>query len=194
MVMAQLRYSGMLETIRVRRAGFSYRSAFEDFLGRYALLIPGVRRQCGDNVMEASKRILSLVQVPKDQWQIGKTKVFAKNTVEAGLESLRAQKLVVFVLKLQGFAKMVIAKRYLRRAKAAIVTMQRMSRGFLARRYRKRCMRLITRTQARTWFMCRACFFNSSIHFNRSTWVLGAQEIRGRDFTVPNEMATEAAN
>ena len=184
----------MLETIRVRRAGFSYRSEFEDFLGRYALLLPGIRRQCGDNVMEASKRILSLVQVPKDQWQIGKTKVFAKNTVEAGLESLRAQKLVVFVLKLQGFAKMVIAKRYLRRAKAAIVTMQRMSRGFLARRYRQRCMRLITRTQARKCFMFRTCFLNSSIHFKRSTWFLGAQEICGRDFTVPNEMATEAAN
>ena len=34
LVMAQLRYSGMLETIRIRRAGFTVRTKFEDFQAR----------------------------------------------------------------------------------------------------------------------------------------------------------------
>ena len=35
MVMEQLRYSGMLETIRIRRAGYPVRLTFADFIDRY---------------------------------------------------------------------------------------------------------------------------------------------------------------
>ena len=34
-VLSQLRYSGMLETVRIRRAGFPVRRTYEDFLFRY---------------------------------------------------------------------------------------------------------------------------------------------------------------
>ena len=34
LVLAQLRYSGMLETIRIRKAGFSVRIKFADFIDR----------------------------------------------------------------------------------------------------------------------------------------------------------------
>ena len=36
-VLSQLRYSGMLETVRIRRAGFPVRRTYEDFLFRYFL-------------------------------------------------------------------------------------------------------------------------------------------------------------
>ena len=38
-VTAQLKYTGVLETIRIRREGFAVRLTFGDFLRRYAILV-----------------------------------------------------------------------------------------------------------------------------------------------------------
>ena len=35
LVLNQLKYSGMLETVKIRKAGFPVRRTYEDFLARY---------------------------------------------------------------------------------------------------------------------------------------------------------------
>ena len=76
----QLRYSGMMETIRIRRAGYPIRHTFAEFVDRYHLLIPGVSeamRAPNANLRELCDRILKAM-IKGHDWQIGKTKVFLK--------------------------------------------------------------------------------------------------------------------
>ena len=82
----QLRYSGMMETIRIRRAGYPIRHTFAEFVDRYHLLIPGVTeamRAPNANLRQLCERVLKSM-IDGHDWQIGKTKVFLKvsNTVE----------------------------------------------------------------------------------------------------------------
>uniref|UniRef100_A0A8C7L5K1 Myosin VIIA n=1 Tax=Oncorhynchus kisutch TaxID=8019 RepID=A0A8C7L5K1_ONCKI len=66
----QLRYSGMMETIRIRRAGYPIRYTFGEFVDRYRVLMPGVK--------PANRQVMEAVLGRDDDWQIGKTKIFLK--------------------------------------------------------------------------------------------------------------------
>lgn len=44
-VQRQLRYTGMLETVRIRQAGYNVRLTFEEFVNLYRILLPtGLQR------------------------------------------------------------------------------------------------------------------------------------------------------
>lgn len=40
MVTRQLRYTGMLETVRIRQAGFNVRLSYDEFIHHYRILLP----------------------------------------------------------------------------------------------------------------------------------------------------------
>ena len=74
-VLNQLKYSGMMETVRIRRAGYPVRRTFEDFLHRYHIF---ARTQAGGG--EPKGRCTRLVQMYDPEganWQMGLTKVGA---------------------------------------------------------------------------------------------------------------------
>ena len=93
-VLHQIRYLGLLDNIKVRRAGFAYRTVFHKFLHRYYLISPQTSYAAkmiwkGDD-LSGCRALLSDAPFGTDQYQIGKTKVFIR-TPEAlfGLEDLR---------------------------------------------------------------------------------------------------------
>ena len=78
----QIIYLGLLENIKVRRAGFAYRQTFEIFMNRFYLLTP---RTChaGDNIWKSSakegcKAIFMDTGIDQSEWQLGITKAFIK--------------------------------------------------------------------------------------------------------------------
>ncbi|EFX77076.1 hypothetical protein DAPPUDRAFT_305891 [Daphnia pulex] len=71
----QLRYTGVLETVRIRKQGFSHRLNFVDFLRRYCFLAFNFEeRVVADR--ETCQKLL--VRLKLDGWAVGKTKVFLK--------------------------------------------------------------------------------------------------------------------
>ena len=73
----QLRYSGMMETIRIRRAGYPIRHKFAEFVDRYRILVSKIGPSHTVDCRAASLSICKSVLGSAD-FQLGKTKVFLK--------------------------------------------------------------------------------------------------------------------
>ncbi|MCJ1366602.1 class II myosin [Acarospora aff. strigata] len=81
-VMHQIKYLGLQENVRIRRAGFAYRQTFDKFVERFYLLSPktsyaGDYTWTGD-ALSGTKQILKDTGIPPDEYQMGVTKAFIK--------------------------------------------------------------------------------------------------------------------
>lgn len=81
-VLHQIKYLGLQENVRIRRAGFAYRQAFDKFVDRFFLLSPATS-YAGEYTWQGSyedavKQILKDTSIPKEEWQLGVTKAFIK--------------------------------------------------------------------------------------------------------------------
>ncbi|CAL4075619.1 unnamed protein product, partial [Meganyctiphanes norvegica] len=84
----QLRYSGMMETIRIRRAGYPIRHTFREFVERYRFLINGCPPAHKVDCNAATKKICQQV-LGRADYQLGHTKVFLKDAHDLFLEQER---------------------------------------------------------------------------------------------------------
>ncbi|KAF7547444.1 hypothetical protein G7Z17_g7717 [Cylindrodendrum hubeiense] len=81
-VLHQIKYLGLQENVRIRRAGFAYRQDFDKFVDRFFLLSPATS-YAGEYTWQGSnenavKQILKDTSIPKEEWQMGVTKAFIK--------------------------------------------------------------------------------------------------------------------
>uniref|UniRef100_H2YRX1 Myosin VIIA n=1 Tax=Ciona savignyi TaxID=51511 RepID=H2YRX1_CIOSA len=123
LVARQLRYSGMMETIRIRRAGYPIRYSFSEFIDRYWLFImitPVFSRFYNNSV---------IIEIHYQQWslgensdcQVGKTKVFLKDAHDARLEIARDAAISRWVIVIQRAVRGWYCRhRYLTQRKSAI--------------------------------------------------------------------------
>uniref|UniRef100_A0A8C9ERF7 Myosin VIIB n=1 Tax=Pavo cristatus TaxID=9049 RepID=A0A8C9ERF7_PAVCR len=100
----QLRYSGMMETIRIRKAGYPVRYTFEEFFDRYRALLPRFVRPhlfLKNDARQCCIRISEAVLGKDESWQAGKTKIFLKDYHDTILELERQKILTDKVLLIQ---------------------------------------------------------------------------------------------
>lgn len=76
--MRQLRYSGLLEAVRVRAAGFSYRPTFEECYKRFHILAKGMTAYVSSNPRKDCERLFDNLKLNKSRVQFGTTKLFMK--------------------------------------------------------------------------------------------------------------------
>ncbi|KAK2859682.1 hypothetical protein Q5P01_004302 [Channa striata] len=110
-VLVQLRYTGVLETAKIRRQGYSHRILFANFIKRYYFLAfhaheePAVTPETCAAILEKAKL---------ENWAMGKTKVFLKYYHVEHL-NLMVQQGTQWIILLQAYVRGWLgAKRYRR--------------------------------------------------------------------------------
>ena len=73
----QIKYLGLVENVRVRRAGFAYRREFAKFIQRYGIVSKKTIFWKGP-VDQGIKIIMNTVNIDNEQYQMGKSKIFIK--------------------------------------------------------------------------------------------------------------------
>ncbi|XP_056296923.1 myosin VIIAa isoform X2 [Pseudoliparis swirei] len=131
----QLRYSGMMETIRIRRAGYPIRYTFVEFVDRYRVLMPGVKPAYKQEDLRGTcQRIAELVLGRDDDWKMGKTKIFLKDHHDMLLEIERDKAITDKVILIQKVVRGFKDRSNFLKMKKSAVLIQKLWRGYQCRK------------------------------------------------------------
>ncbi|XP_041432611.1 unconventional myosin-XV [Xenopus laevis] len=133
-VTSQLKYSGILETIRIRKEGFPVRIPFSFFLSRYRCVMdlgPNVRVD-GQICVTVLKKLCP--SATPSMYCIGVSKLFIKENVYQLLESKRDQLMNRAAVTLQRYSRGYLTRKRFYTLRYRIIQLQALARGYLARR------------------------------------------------------------
>jgi len=74
----QVKYLGLMENLRVRRAGFAYRRPFEPFVKRYKSLCPATWPHPSGPASQAADALMRHLGYTEKDYSMGKTKIFIR--------------------------------------------------------------------------------------------------------------------
>ncbi|XP_034418129.1 unconventional myosin-Ib isoform X2 [Cyclopterus lumpus] len=180
LVCHQVRYLGLMENVRVRRAGYAFRQAYEPCLERYKMLCKRTWPHWSGPAREGVEVLMADLKVPAEEFSYGRSKIFIRNPRSLFfLEERRRQclqNLATLIQKIyRGWkcrthflllkkSQIVVSAWYRRYAqqkkykkiKSATTVVQSYTRGWQARKllrelkYQKRCKEAVT-TIAAFW-------------------------------------------
>ncbi|XP_010225627.1 PREDICTED: unconventional myosin-X [Tinamus guttatus] len=131
-VLNQLRYSGMLETVRIRRAGFPVRRPFQDFYKRYKVLMRNLTLP--EDLNEKCAVLLRLYDNTSTEWQLGKNKVFLRESLEHKLEKQREVEVTKAAMIIRAHILGYAARKRYRKVLYCVVVIQKNYRAFCGRK------------------------------------------------------------
>jgi len=126
-VLKQLRCGGVIEAVRMARERYPCRYLHDLFLFTYGCLAPQIQQSGGD-VKSMTGRLVQELQIPSEQWKMGKTKIFLRREVIDVLDKRRAQLVGKYALKIQKRARQYVAAKkvqWLMRTRPAAQLIQR---------------------------------------------------------------------
>jgi myosin protein heavy chain len=134
LVLNQLKCNGVLEGVRISRLGYPNRLPFLEFRRRFELLTPGMVPKGFVDGRTACEIMLRGLELEKESFKLGLSKVFFKAGILARLEERRDEYLSDIFTRIQatsrGFVARRLANKVLNRA-AAVRTIQRNARLYI---------------------------------------------------------------
>ncbi|CAH0724959.1 unnamed protein product, partial [Brenthis ino] len=130
-VQRQLRYTGMLETVRIRQAGYNVRLTYEEFIQLYRILLPkGLLSSQAD-----VRHFLATLNLDRDNYQLGGTKIFMRESEQTKLEYRLHQQIMASIITIQRWFRAVLERRRFLALRRASLVLQGYCRQWLLMRH-----------------------------------------------------------
>ncbi|XP_061753715.1 unconventional myosin-Ic [Nerophis ophidion] len=139
LVRHQVRYLGLMENLRVRRAGFAYRRSFEAFLQRYKPLCPETWPNWDGRLEDGVATLVNYLGYQPEEYKLGRSKIFIHlpKTLFLTEDALQAKKPEI-ALTLQTSWRGYRERAKYKRIRHAIIVIQSAWRGMKGRRRARR--------------------------------------------------------
>ncbi|XP_012274963.1 myosin-IB isoform X2 [Orussus abietinus] len=134
-VQHQVKYLGLMENLRVRRAGFAYRKPYEQFLQRYKALCPQTWPSYRGSIKDGVQVLVCHLGYDPEDYKMGNTKIFIRSAktlfeTEDAFQIRQHDIAAIIQSRWKGYVQ---RQKYLK-TRAATITLQRYLRGWKARR------------------------------------------------------------
>uniref|UniRef100_A0A8B9L2W4 Myosin IXA n=1 Tax=Astyanax mexicanus TaxID=7994 RepID=A0A8B9L2W4_ASTMX len=129
LVLRQLRYTGMLETVRIRQSGYSIKYTFQEFVCHFHVMLPEDLRP----TQEGIRCYLGHLDLTPDGYQVGHSMVFLREVERQLLQDLLHQEVLRRIVGLQRRFRALLERKNFLRMREAACLIQDWWRGCQAR-------------------------------------------------------------
>uniref|UniRef100_A0A8C8LQ07 Myosin IXb n=1 Tax=Oncorhynchus tshawytscha TaxID=74940 RepID=A0A8C8LQ07_ONCTS len=126
LVQQQLRYTGMLETVRIQKSGYNAKFTFTEFLEQFKVLLPKEATTAPEDIAN----LLQEMGLGQSTYQIGKTKVFLKEREKQHLQDTLNKEVMRHIVILQRWFRACLSRSHFLYKKDAAIRIQRCWRAF----------------------------------------------------------------
>uniref|UniRef100_A0AAY5EDU0 Myosin IXA n=1 Tax=Electrophorus electricus TaxID=8005 RepID=A0AAY5EDU0_ELEEL len=135
LVLRQLRYTGMLETVRIRQSGYSIKYTFQEFVRHFHVMLPEDLKPTQDGM----RCYLRQADLSPDGFQVGRTMVFLREVERQQLQDLLHQEVLRRIVCFQHrFRALLERKNFLRMRRAAcLIQVRFLPRSPLQKQFRQ---------------------------------------------------------
>lgn len=149
-VLQQLRYLGMLDTIKIRRCGYPVRLRFQHFVDRYRHMLrhPIPRGTPYRDLCRSILETLPPSTTEGPDYQLGATRVFLRESVHRQLENSRADRLKNAAIVVQKHVRGMITRKRLLRQKRGAIKIQSAWKAYNQRKMFKQLRKATVKAQA----------------------------------------------
>uniref|UniRef100_A0A4W6FT27 Myosin IXB n=1 Tax=Lates calcarifer TaxID=8187 RepID=A0A4W6FT27_LATCA len=140
LVVQQLRYTGMLETVRIRRSGYGAKYTFQEFIEQFRVLLPKTATACKEDISVLLDKKMGL---DPTTYQIGKTKVFLKELERQQLQDTLHKDVIRKIIFLQRWFRACLQRKEFMDMRQAAILIQRSWRRYCKEERRQHAATLI---------------------------------------------------
>uniref|UniRef100_A0A0N4ZU59 Myosin motor domain-containing protein n=1 Tax=Parastrongyloides trichosuri TaxID=131310 RepID=A0A0N4ZU59_PARTI len=130
-ILRQLRYTGMLETVRIRRAGYSVRIEYDAFVNQYRILLP---KGLDTNKKEIISFLSEHSSIDGSMIQFGHTKIFMRDAEKLLLDDHLHRTIMSHIITLQRWFRACSERKRFLKMRNEIVAFQAACRASLAKK------------------------------------------------------------
>ncbi|XP_051898396.1 unconventional myosin-IXAa isoform X2 [Pristis pectinata] len=129
LVLRQLRYTGMLETVRIRQSGYGIKYTFQEFVDHFRVLLPQGTTSSQCSIQE----FVRSVNLNINSYQVGETMIFMKESERQRLQNMLHKEVLRRIILLQNWFRTVLERRQFLQMKRAAVVIQNYWRSYKMR-------------------------------------------------------------